>query len=273
MLLAVYIDGETKTGKGAASKAIVEALTQKYHVYYDVAGDFYRRYVALVRQYLELDEADELPRGSVLEQAAQAIYETRQAYDRTLDLGDLQRHAISKSVSVLGELPLAQQAGAEWFKLSIEKAHEAEADVIILDGRNPRRRVEDELPNLTIPVHTVLDLYMTCEPAEAARRAWLNRGITDPTDEQIAAETEHVLGRRNRDRQRADRPFISPTATVIFNPDTMTAKEAVDQSWQSHGGEALPLAITIDNTSLGMAPMLELVADLSLHAIKKTIES
>lgn len=267
VLRAVYIDGETKTGKGAASKAIADALNSQYNVYYDVAGDFYRRYVALVRQQLQLTEAADLPTGAVLQKAAEAVYAGRQAYDRNIDLGDLQRPAISTSVSLLGELPVAQRAGAEWFALSIERAAAESAEVIVLDGRNPRHRVEDELPNLTITVRTALDLYMTCEPAEAARRAWLNRGITNPSGEQIAAETEHVIERRTRDRNRVDRPFLQPSASVAYQPAEMDAKRAVRLSWQPEGVEKLPLAITIDNTNFELSNMLAAVIELAQEAL------
>lgn len=267
MLRAVYVDGETKTGKGAASVAVAKALSEHLNVYYDVAGDYYRRYAALVRQHLGLGEDEALPTGPSLEAAARAVYETRQAYDHDLDLGNLQRSAISRSVSVLGALPIAQQSGAEWYHLSVEHAHERGADVIVLDGRNPRNRVDDETPSLPFEVRTVLDLYMTCEPTEAARRAWRNRGVMAPTDEQLQTETQHVLERRNSDRQRADRPFVPPSASVAYDRQSMTPQTAVARSWEPHGTDPLPLAITIDNTHLDITEMLALVADLSLAAM------
>src|ERR1019366_10618951 len=104
-ILNVYlVDGETKTGKGSASKQIAKVLSREdQKVYYDVAGDFFRRYVALVRQELGLKEADALPVGKILEQAAQVVYDKQRAFELDDALGDLQRPAISNSVSVLGE--------------------------------------------------------------------------------------------------------------------------------------------------------------------------
>jgi len=69
-LRTVYVDGETKTGKGAASQHIAETLSKRgLKVYYDVAGDFYRRYMAKVRRELGLAEDDVLPTGEPLTRA------------------------------------------------------------------------------------------------------------------------------------------------------------------------------------------------------------
>src|SRR5206468_1136485 len=109
-LLAVYVDGETKTGKGAAGKAIAAALqAEGRRVYYDVAGDFYRRYVGWVRHQLKLNDNEPLPGGAELETVAQEVYLSGQAFMHNDELlGDLQRPAIGESVSKLGELPIAQ---------------------------------------------------------------------------------------------------------------------------------------------------------------------
>jgi cytidylate kinase len=264
-LLAVYIDGETKTGKGAASRAVADALQAAgYAVYYDVAGNFYRRFVALVRRELNLDEAAALPEGDALEHVAERLYSSGIIFEIHDDLGDLQRPAISNSVSILGTLPLAQRAGQEWFGRAAQQALSTGADVLVLDGRNPRDRIRQA----EVPVRTVLDLYMRCEPEEAARRALRTQAIEDPSSDQLEHERLNVIERREQDRNRPNTPFIVPSVYVMFAPHDMTALQAINQSWQRHGNNELPLTITLDNTHLTKPDMLAIVSDLAVTALQ-----
>ena len=265
-LLAVYVDGETKTGKGSASMAIAEALrSQGVHEYYDVAGDFYRRYVAQVRRKLGLGEADDLPTGNLLFKTAQALYDDGKVFEVDMTLGDLQRPSISKSVSALGELPIAQKAGSEWFLASVRQAQAASAEVLVLDGRNPRDRVQ-EVVGSEDSVRVVLDLYLTCDPTEAARRTLL--AVMDiPTAQQLEAERAHIADRRDRDRKRVDRPFLLPEASVVFNPRTMKATAIVQQSWVVQGDARLPVSIVLDNTRITKPEMLAAVTELATEAV------
>lgn len=268
-LLGVYIDGETKTGKGAASKAIASALSDKgLQVYYDVAGDFYRRYVAQVRQYLKLTDDDPLPTGKILEDAARMVHEKRLAFEKDESLGDLQRPAIGTSVSILGELATAQRAGSEWWVITAKRAKEAGADVIVIDARNPRLRMEEAMKTSGIIVKTALNLFMTCDPGEAARRTLLGTGVAKPTEDQIAAERVNVINRRERDRMRAENPFILPTASVPFIPAVMSVSSVISQSWHKQpDGSELPTTVTLDNTKISKPEMLAAVSTLACAAV------
>ena len=268
-LLGIYIDGETKTGKGAASKVIASSLTDKgLNVYYDVAGDFYRRYVAQVRKHLRLTDEDVLPTGKVLEDAARIVHEKRLAFEKDESLGDLQRPAIGTSVSVLGELATAQRAGDEWWVITAKMAKDAGVDVIVIDGRNPRLRMEEAMKSSGVTVKTSLNLFMTCDPDEAARRTLLGTGVKKPTDEQIAAERVNVISRRERDRQRIENPFILPIKSVPFIPAVMSVSSVVRQSWHKQpDGSELPTTITLDNTNISKPEMLAAVSSLACSAV------
>lgn len=269
-LLAVYVDGESKTGKGAAGAAIAQTLIKHGEkVYYDVAGDFYRRFTALARAELGLQETDELVGGPELESVAKQLYESGRIFERQLEVGDLQRSAISDSVATLGKLAIAQKAGAEWFLRAIRAAAREGASVIVLDGRNPRHRVMDELPKFDdIVVRTALDLYMTCDVAEAARRVLVARGVTQPTVKQIQEETIIVKARRDLDRNRADRPFLEPTERVSFWPAHQTAAEIITTAWDEAHFSDLPATITLDNTAVPKDEMLAAVTELAVEAIR-----
>jgi cytidylate kinase len=270
-LSAVYVDGETKTGKGAAGQAIATALRSSgLAVYYDIAGDFFRRYVAMARRDLGLTDSEALPIGTKLEAVASKLYASGQLFEIDESLGDLQRPAISESVAILSELALVQKAGGEWFKMSVRQAAAAGASIIVLDGRNPRRRVEEQLVGLSISVHTALDLYMTCEPQEAARRILLTQGIEVPTERQIEQQSHYVVERRNRDRNRSDRPFLAPTESIEFVPSQQSVAEVLEQSLDSRQFKQLPATIILDNTRLQKAEMLSAVSQLVLAAITVT---
>lgn len=269
-LLAVYVDGESKTGKGAAGEAISQTLKQHGEdVYYDVAGDFFRRYTAMVRHELGLAEADLLETGPALEKAAATLYETGRAFEHDPAVGDLQRPAISDSVATLAKLAIAQQAGAEWFMRAVQAAAKTGASVIVLDGRNPRHRVNDELPKFDdIVVRTALDLYMTCDVDEAARRVLLTRGVARPTPEQIDAEAVIVKARRDLDRNRSDRPFLEPAEHVSYWPTHQTADEIIAASWDTARFSEVPATITLDNTAIPKDDMLAAVTGLALEALQ-----
>lgn len=268
-LLGVYVDGETKTGKGAASKVIASVLSDKgLKVYYDVAGDFYRRYVAQVRRHLGLSDNNDLPTGKALEDAARIVHEKRLAFDNDDSLGDLQRPAIGKSVSVLGELATAQRAGDEWWVITAKRAVEAGADVLVIDARNPRLRMDEAMKSSGVAVKTCLNLFMTCDPGEAARRSLLGNGVAKPTPEQIATERVNVISRRERDRQRAENPFILPAASVPFIPAVMSVSSVIRQSWHKQPDDSeLPTTITIDNTQISKPEMLAAVSSLACAAV------
>ena len=267
-LLGIYIDGETKTGKGAASKVIASSLSEKgFNVYYDVAGDFYRRYVAQVRRHLSLTDDDALPSGKVLEDAAREVHEKRLAFEQDDTLGDLQRPAIGKSVSVMAELPFVQRAGEAWWVITIKRAQEAGADVLVIDARNPRLRMQEAKKVSGVVVKTTLNLFMTCDPDEAARRTLLGNGVPHPTDEQIATERVNVISRRERDRQRADNPFILPAASVPYIPAVMSVSSVIRQSWHKQPDDAeLPTTVTLDNTKISKPEMLAAVSSLACAA-------
>ena len=268
-LVGIYVDGETKTGKGAASKVIASSLSDRgFNVYYDVAGDFYRRYVAQVRRHLGLSDDDALPMGDALEEAARIVHEKRLAFEKDDSLGNLQRPAIGKSVSVLGELATAQGAGGEWWVITAKRAKDAGADVIVIDARNPRLRMDEAMKRSGIAVKTAMNLFMTCDPDEAARRTLLGTGVEKPTPDQVATERVNVISRRERDRQRAENPFILPVASVPFIPAVMSVSSVIKQSWHKQpDGSELPTTITLDNTKISKPEMLAAVSSLACAAV------
>lgn len=264
-LRAIYVEGETKTGKGAASEAIANALKhQGIPVYYDVAGDFFRRYVAIIRRQLDLGEDGNLPDRAKLTAVATALYESGEAFNVDPALGDLQRPSISRSVSLLGELPIAQKAAVDWYAQSVKQAYESGAQVMVLDGRNPRRHVEEHVAIPGVTTKTILDIYMTCEPAVAAARVLLGDNVTQPTEQQLASIIENITRRRALDRSRVEWPFWWPEAHLSFLPGEQSAQEAVTASRQA---PLAPLPIVINNSYVPKQTMWTAVAELATCAL------
>ena len=260
-LLAVYVEGETKTGKGAASAEIARALKARgLNVYYDVAGDFFRRYVAIIRRQLGLSETDELPPTDELVTIATELFKNGAAFEKDETLGDLQRSSISRSVSLLGELPIAQEAAGQWYEMSVQQAIEANANVMVLDGRNPRMHVEI----LTLPVTTMLDIYMICDPKVAAQRILL--GYHNAPPDQLERETANIIDRRNRDRHRAEWAYVEPKNYLSFDPNASTPDELVAQSWIDDTKSGLPRPIVVDNSLISKNEMFHAVANLATTA-------
>ena len=258
-LLAIYVEGETKTGKGAASEAIANTLHDEgVSVYHAVAGDFFRRFTAIIRRDLALDEAAPLPERDELTSIATKLFENREAFSIDPALGDLQRPEISNCVSQLGELAIAQEAAVVWYEETVRQAIDGGYQVLVMDGRNPRRHVEE----LDAEVRTILDIYMTCDPEIAARRTWAAKSVTDPSHEQISAEAAVVADRRQRDRERAEWPFHWPTEYFTLTDD---ATGFVERSRQT--GDNPPLPIVIDNSALDLPTMTALVAQLTRDAL------
>jgi hypothetical protein len=260
-MLAIYVEGETKTGKGAASAAIAKSLEDHgLQVYYDVAGDFFRRYVAIIRRQLELGEDGELPPTAELRAIATELYRNGGAFELDSDLGDLQRPAISQSVSILGELPIAQQAASDWFGMSLKQAHAVQADVLLLDGRNPRLHIDELVSELGLEARTILDIYMQCDADVAASRM----AASDASSEQIQAASGNIIDRRRRDRLRPEWPFIEPTDSVSYTPGAQPAAKTVAATWQAPA----VLPITLDNSVVSKAVLEQSLADLTVAALE-----
>lgn len=140
----------------------------------------------------------------------------------------------------------------EWYARTALRAYEEGADILALDGRNPRLRVDEQLAAHDRRVQPALDLYMLCDLHEAARRTLLGQGVAHPTAEQLAAMFETLRARRTRDRHRTDNPFIVPVASVAFLPGQTTPESVVQRSWQAADA---PLTITLDNRPLLKLPL------------------
>ena len=266
VLYAIYIEGETKTGKGAASEAIANALKRHdISVYYDVAGDFFRRFTAIIRRELKLSPSDPLPPREELIAIAVKLYKNAKAFSLDSSLGDLQRPEISNCVSQLGELPIAQEAAVDWYAQSVKQAHSSGAQVMVLDGRNPRRHVEGHVQDHN--TRTILDIYMTCQPTVAAQRVLLGDGIAKATIPQLEPIIQNITDRRQRDRQREEWPFWWPAVHLPFIPGQDSVTAAINASLQPTASAELPLPIVIDNSYVPKPTMWKAVADLTLIAL------
>jgi hypothetical protein len=260
-MIAIFVEGETKTGKGAASEAIAKTLEEHgLQVYYDVAGNFFRRYVAIIRRQLQLAEDAALPATAELTAIATELYTNGGAFDLDDSLGDLQRSTISRCVSILGELPIAQQAASDWFGMSLKQAHAVGADVLLLDGRNPRLHIEALSVELGLTIRTILDVYMECDPNVAASRM-MN---ATASAEEVQAAASIIIDRRRRDRMRPEWPFIEPAKSIKCTPGERLAADIIADTQK----ELLVLPVVLDNSRVSKAELEQSLADLTSAALE-----
>ncbi|HEY1835688.1 MAG TPA: (d)CMP kinase [Candidatus Saccharimonadales bacterium] len=267
-LLGVYVDGETKTGKGAAGKAMVDALDAAgIKVYYDVAGDFFRRYAAAVRESLELSDTGQLPEDEkALERVVRQVHDQGPPFERSDRFGDLQKPIISASVAAVAKFEIVQEACGQWLRVAAMHAQAKGADVLVLDGRNVRSHLRKRAADLKLA--TAFELYLLCEPREAARRALLANGATSPSGSEIDERAAIIGETRQRDRHREVRPYVMPATCIRFDPKQSGVAQVLRRIWEAHTNEERPLPVCLDNTTISKPDMLAAVSELAVAAVR-----
>jgi hypothetical protein len=268
-LLLVTVEGEAKTAKTTGGFAITQALHGVgYKVYEADAGAFFRRLTICALEFLGYQDLDSDTREITSEELCARLVEVveNSAAFADREWPSLQSLLVERYVSVIGNSTKAQDAMDDWYGKVLSIAQNGEYDVLVINARNPR----DRLRGLLSPT---LDLVVYCEPGEAARRILFARGITEPTGEQLSAQTADVERRRHLDRNRDKYPYVDPKHIVEYTD--MTPESAglfIRQSWSaeytnSAAGE-LPATIRLDTTHIDLAQTKAIIAALALAAVK-----
>lgn len=187
-------------------------------------------------------------------------------YDPAIDFGDLEHPRIGNSVSVLGELTTAQMAAEIWWAKTAEGARNSGADILVLNGRNPRQRLSG------IDMDLALELVVECDVEEAGRREAFKKakrqGLEAPSLDMIRLEVQGIADRRRRDRNREDNPYAAPAFMLPFILGESSAQMIVDTSWTSGCTRfELPHPIGFDNTTMPMEDMKASAAQLAITAL------
>ncbi len=273
ILSIACIDGESKTGKSTARDGLVRAYEVNGRIVYsDSAGEFYRRLVGLTRLVLRLNEDDPLPRDkNALTLAAETVIRQEAVFSKSTDVGDLERPSIKNSVAVLAELPVAQAAGDEWYVKTAELSIARNADVLVIDGRNPRAILDKGLQGKDFLYRTDLEIVVTCTPEVAAERSL--RHELNPSIDHITDETEKINSRRIRDRNRPINPYRMPDSYEVYRPGISDAPFVIASVWKALGSEILPRPIVIDNSLLTRDQLWGAMSDLCVASLEYQSES
>jgi cytidylate kinase len=242
-MYGIFLDGESKTGKTTVGSAIEADLARDYKVYKAVAGSFYRRLTVLALEaYGGTYDAEDL---SWLEDAVGSAIDSREAYNEDRDWADINSKEIDELVSVAGQFPITQAAGKQWWPIMADLALEQGADVLVVDGRNPRSKLADWRSKHVMPI--ALDLCVYCDPEVAALRYVQSQGVTKPSERQLTEARDNIMKRRELDRNRSVAAYVEPPNQIDFDSGVSDAGEVVYQSFQADIAE-LPQVIRFDTT-------------------------
>jgi cytidylate kinase len=262
----VSLDGPAKAGKTCIGTELAEQLSGDYSLEYHVAGDFFRSVTAAVIEEHRLEEDEPLPDEAQLDQTIDHVLTSSRLYGG--DWGDLQRPEVNTRVSVIGSRAITQAAADGWWQRISHGAFENGAELLIVDGRNPRQRLLEPLRDLGKNDIT-LDLFVTCTVNEAARRILAGKPYRnfDPTSEELATEAANVNTRRNLDIHRTTYPFIEPFNPVVVNGQSA---EMVVMETLLPGDETAPLprSAYFDTTGIDKTSMQQRAVDISLAALR-----
>ena len=242
-MYAIFLDGESKTGKTTVGSAIEADLINDYKVYKAVAGSFYRRLTVVALELhggtYDHDDLDWLEADIV------SAIESREAYNEDRNWDSIDSKEIDELVSVAGQLPITQAAGKEWWPIMADMALRQGADVLVVDGRNPRAKLAEWRATHDLPI--ALDLCVYCDPTVAAQRYARSQGIKDPTEQQLADAEASIMKRRALDRNRSVAPYIEPPDQIEFDSGVSNANKVVQQAFTADIAEP-PQVIRFDTS-------------------------
>lgn len=242
-MYAIFLDGESKTGKTTVGAAIEADLAKDYKVYKAIAGSFYRRLTVLALEAYGGQYAhDDL---TWLEDGIRDAIDSREAYNEDRNWEDINSKPIDELVSVAGQFPITQAAGKEWWPIMADTALRQGAEVLVVDGRNPRAKLAEWRATHDMPI--ALDLCVYCDPDVAAQRYLGAQDVAEPTAEQLAATRAEIMKRRELDRNRSVAPYVEPPNQIEFDSGVSDAIQVVGQAFAADVPER-PQVIRFDTT-------------------------
>jgi cytidylate kinase len=259
---AIFLDGEAKTGKTTVGHAIREVLSEDYKVHSAVRGAFFRRLVVLA---LEINQVKPTPTGtSWIDEALRDAIASDMAYDEDRDWSTIESAEVSGMVAVAGQYDFVQAAADEWDVRTANHALMEDAEILLIDGRNPRAKLSVWCKANNVP--TALDLCIHCDDEIAGARLLMSRGIAKPTKAQLEEATQNIRSRRQMDRTRLHSPYVAPANQLEFDADHSTAEEIVQQSFADTVTDP-PRTIGFDTSNSSVDHTRPIVASLAKAAV------
>lgn len=266
LMKLVTIEGEARSGKGTATRAVVEELSGKFKIRVIDQGQKFRALaVCAVRQGVNtgdpatlqefLAAKDTLPRMLAL-------------LDDLHDVSDAERDAvlytqdISTASSMVGAQAVSQQLAIDLLSAQVEKAIRDGVEVLVIDGRAMSQKAEHF--EQMLPVTLALGLHFRTWAPVAARRM---TGIMTPEAELSDEERESlqvaaaaVTKRNESDRNRSVYPLIDPGNAVRI--DLMRVQDGIPEDLMNDALAAKQVLIDTSRSNVEQMtkPVVELVA-------------
>jgi cytidylate kinase len=257
-MLAIFLDGESKSGKTAVGRNIKQSLEdQGYKVRLIVAGHFFRFLTKLALESLPVG-ADEISDAQI-----HAVLDSPELYGEMPDVQALNTHQIDKWVSRLGERGFVQEAANNWRIKTAQRALDDGIEIVLLDGRNLREKLADWAKGAQ--VRAALELIIACRPEVAAARYLGGRHVSQT---QLVTVTEQINERRRMDRQRAEAAYVDPAKAVALRPGSENVAAAVETAWAPEV-EDPPRPIRFDNSDVPLKLGLATVTELAEKSVQK----
>jgi hypothetical protein len=153
-----------------------------------------------------------------------------------------------------------------WFERTVAASVTDDADVIVINGRDPRQRLQGWLTRNRL--RPALDMLVQCDVGEAARRV---AGGADAAT--VRDQAELIEKRRQDDREREIFPFEGAAgAMVSFEPSVYggdldwAAEQAALSAWAAEGDR--PSTVVMDTTCLSLAGTQKAVAALASYSFE-----
>ena len=209
----VTLDGPAGSGKSSTAKAVARRLGFRH---LDSGGLYRGLTLALLESGVPEDEWKMLDEGHM---RALDVGISAMGNDMVVQLGgrpvsdELRAPAVTARVSGLARLPAARAC-----LLTLQRAA-GEQGRLVADGRDMGTVV---FPNAEVKVYLVADLDAR------ARRRLREGGVTQPTDEDVRAQSREIAERDRRDSERELSPLRMPEDAHLVDTTRLTFEEQVD---------------------------------------------
>ena len=209
----VTLDGPAGSGKSSTAKAVARRLGFRH---LDSGGLYRGLTLALLESGVPEDEWKMLDEEHMraLDVGISAV-----GNDMVVHLGgqpisdELRTPAVTARVSRLARLPAARACLLTLQRAAGEQGH------LVADGRDMGTVV---FPDAEVKVYLVADLDAR------ARRRLREGGVTQPTDEDVRAQSREIAERDRRDSERELSPLRMPEDAHLIDTTRLTFEEQVD---------------------------------------------
>lgn len=260
-MVAIFLDGESKSGKTAVGRHIKQVLEVSGHQVRLVVAGYFFRTVAVLTLRSDFDRNSE----ESLAAAVRGVLGSAELLDE-INESALHTPEIDEWVSRIAQFDFVQSAAQGWRQQSAQKALDDGIDVVLLDGRNLRAKLSDWLEKTNVAV--ALELIIFCRAEVAARRYLMDAGNVSFSEQELQAATVMITERRQMDRRRNEAAYQEPVDPIILRPGEIQATDALEVAF-AEATVNPPRPILFDNSDVPLADGLATVEALASAAIDK----